>query len=492
MEHKKLICLALVFVFTFSVFAVIHFTNAATGPIISIVPTGDPGANSTTIISTVAIGQTFSVDVRVDDYAGVNIGGTNNGVSEASYIITWNPAVLEYVSYSDGTWLPSQSNAGDLQNNVANGQITFGQIAFGSSSFLTADSASGSVSATITFQVVSNSVGTTIGLEQQGANVPFLGAPETVGGLTSNHGVPNVTAVNAQYGTVSSPTPTPTSTPTPTPTVNVTSSANPGMVYQNILCTASVSGTNPTGSIFWSTSSNTGTFSSDQTVLINGATSTNYIDSSMNTVVITAIYSGDSNNAQSVGSTSLTITHGIVSSVTVSPATGSLTAGTSKEFFSKATDAYGNSWDVTSSSIWNASAGGGGSWSGNTYTADKAGNWVVNASYDGVHGTAQITVTHGAPSAIIVSPEAASVNQQQSVSFNATATDLYGNNWDVTSLVQWEVSSSADGSWRGNVYNSTNMGNWVVTASYDGLHATAQLGVYYPIDFDFAGTVNFN
>ena len=234
---------------------------------------------------------------------------------------------------SDGTWLPSQSNAGDLQNNVANGQITFGQIAFGSSSFLTADSASGSVSATITFQVVSNSVGTTIGLEQQGANVPFLGAPETVGGLTSNHGVPNVTAVNAQYGTVSSPTPTPTSTPTPTPTVNVTSSANPGMVYQNILCTASVSGTNPTGSIFWSTSSNTGTFSSDQTVLINGATSTNYIDSSMNTVVITAIYSGDSNNAQSVGSTSLTITHGIVSSVTVSPATGSLTAGTSKEFF---------------------------------------------------------------------------------------------------------------------------------------------------------------
>lgn len=35
------------------------------------------------------------------------------------------------------------------------------------------------------------------------------------------------------------------------------------------------------------------------------------------------------------------------------------------------------------------------------------------------------------------------------------------------------------------------MGNWTVTASYDGVQGSAQLVVYYPIDFYCSGTVNF-
>ncbi len=63
---------------------------------------------------------------------------------------------LHTYPYSEVNWLPSQSNAGDLQNQVASGKITFGQIAFSTSNpFAVASSATGSVSATITFQVVS-------------------------------------------------------------------------------------------------------------------------------------------------------------------------------------------------------------------------------------------------------------------------------------------------------------------------------------------------
>ena len=251
-----------------------HFINAATDPILSIVPTGDPGATSITMLSTQTVGTTFSVDVRIDDYSTVNIGGTNNGINGASYVVTWDPTVLAYQSYTDGAWLPSQSNTGDLSNKVANGQLTIGQIAFGSSSFITADSASGSVSATIIFQVLSNSVGTTIGLEQQGANVPYLIAPETVGGLTSGHAVSDVTAVNAQYGTVASPTPSPTGTPiptsspTPTPTPTPTSSPTPTP-------TSSPTPSGQTqGPIAIITNQNGTTYQTGEPILLDGGTST--------------------------------------------------------------------------------------------------------------------------------------------------------------------------------------------------------------------------
>ena len=86
----------------------------------------------------------------------LNIGGTNNGISGASYIVNWNPAVLTFESYTDGAYLPDQSNAGDLSGNTASGQLTIGQIAFNTGNAMaTADNAAGSVSATIVFQVAS-------------------------------------------------------------------------------------------------------------------------------------------------------------------------------------------------------------------------------------------------------------------------------------------------------------------------------------------------
>jgi hypothetical protein len=202
MKHKSIICLCLAFLVVFSVFSVTtHFINAASAPILSIVPTGDSGAaaGSTAIIPAQAVGSTFSVDVRVDNYASVNIGGTNNGVSGASYMVTWNSTVLKYVSYQDGSWLPDQSNTGDLTTNVTIGQLLIGQIAFNTANAMaTADSASGSVSATIKFQVLSTG-STLIALEPQ-PGVAYLLAPETAAdGLTSGHAVSGTQTANAQF-----------------------------------------------------------------------------------------------------------------------------------------------------------------------------------------------------------------------------------------------------------------------------------------------------
>src|SRR5208283_3631725 len=152
MKHKRFICLALVFIGAFSVFAVMHFINAQTAPILSIVPTGDSGATSITDIPVQAVGATFSVDVRLDDYAAVTEGGPSPGVNACTYMVTWNPAVLSFTTKTDGKWIPNQSSI-DITSDTGSGELIVNQIDL--SSYATADSSSGSVTATVEFTVLS-------------------------------------------------------------------------------------------------------------------------------------------------------------------------------------------------------------------------------------------------------------------------------------------------------------------------------------------------
>lgn len=85
-------------------------------------------------------------------------------------------------------------------------------------------------------------------------------------------------------------------------------SQNTVLIDNLVTCTATVSGSNPTGTITWSSSSSTGRFSSTLTSLTSGTSSTKYSDTSSGTETITATYSGDSNNAPSSGSITLTLT----------------------------------------------------------------------------------------------------------------------------------------------------------------------------------------
>ncbi len=95
-----------------------------------------------------------------------------------------------------------------------------------------------------------------------------------------------------------------------TPTQSSTSvlcSPNPVSVSSSATCTATVSGSSPTGTVIWSTSSSTGTFSQNVCTLSSGRCSTTYTDSSPGTVTITASYSGDSSNGPSSGGVALTV-----------------------------------------------------------------------------------------------------------------------------------------------------------------------------------------
>jgi parallel beta-helix repeat protein len=77
-----------------------------------------------------------------------------------------------------------------------------------------------------------------------------------------------------------------------------------------VTCTATVSGSNPTGTVTWSTSSIGGSFSQSVCTLSSGTCSTTYFDNFTGSVTIAAYYSGDPNNPPSSGSTTLTVTSG--------------------------------------------------------------------------------------------------------------------------------------------------------------------------------------
>jgi hypothetical protein len=94
--------------------------------------------------------------------------------------------------------------------------------------------------------------------------------------------------------------------------VVVSCSSNLVSIGQPVTCTATVTGSNPTGTITWSTSSSTGNFSQPVCTLSNGTCSTTYVDSDPGSVTIAACYSGDSNNAPNSGSATLTVTSGPV------------------------------------------------------------------------------------------------------------------------------------------------------------------------------------
>jgi peptide/nickel transport system substrate-binding protein len=72
-------------------------------------------------------------------------------------------------------------------------------------------------------------------------------------------------------------------------------------------CTATVSGTNVTGYVVWSTSSVTGSFTSSNCTLLNGMCSTTYSDNRTGYETITANYGGDILNAPSSGSMAITV-----------------------------------------------------------------------------------------------------------------------------------------------------------------------------------------
>ncbi len=225
-----------------------------------------------------------------------------------------------------------------------------------------------------------------------------------------------------------------------------------------------------TGLVAWSINTASGTFTANS-VLVTGAGGWTVTATDPDSVY---------------GTASLTVTPAGLDQFVFSTV-GTQTAG-SFSITITAEDQYGNtatSYTGTPSlsdlsgtiSPTSTSAFVGGVWTGSV-TVTLAGSDFINATDGAITETSNtFTVTHASAVSIAVSPATDSITAGNPEIYTSTATDAYGNTWDVTSLTTWSISSGAGGSWSNNVYTSATAGPWTVTGTYETMTATAQLTV---------------
>jgi hypothetical protein len=191
--------------------------------------------------------------------------------------------------------------------------------------------------------------------------------------------------------------------------------------------------------------------------------------------------------------TSITVVHGTISSITISPKTPTINAGSSLTFTATAYDEYGNPWDVSNLAIWIIDSGAQGSWTNSVYTSAKAGTWKVTGIYNNLMDNTFLTVNHGTITSITISPASATIYAGSTQSYTSAASDAYGNTWNATSATTWQISAGAGGKWTGNTYTSDNPGTWTVNGTSGGVSGTAKLIVnaYLPADLLHNGHVNY-
>jgi trimeric autotransporter adhesin len=191
------------------------------------------------------------------------------------------------------------------------------------------------------------------------------------------------------------------------------------------------------------------------------------------------------------GECSLTVNHGQANHLEIAPKSQAIQAGISQTFTATAYDTFGNNWAVSDQTIWRINQEAKGRWVGNSYTSSTAGTWFVEADFAGLMDSALLTVEHGPTYHIVINPESAFITAGDSQAYTALAIDLQNNQWEITDIITWLISVGAGGDWSQNIYTSQNSGNWTVTGQSEQQSDNASLTVYYRIDFNHDGTVDY-
>ncbi|MEM3433259.1 MAG: Ig-like domain-containing protein, partial [Candidatus Methanomethyliaceae archaeon] len=173
----------------------------------------------------------------------------------------------------------------------------------------------------------------------------------------------------------------------------------------------------------------------------------------------------------------LVVGHGSLDHVALSPKTATIPAGSSQSYTLTAYDPYGNSWDVTSSATFTITPSAGGSWSGNTYTSEKAGTWTVTGSYGGKSDTGTLVVLPMVISSVSITPSLLSLHlpEQTSGTFTVIVLDAYTN--PVPGATVSLETTFGQLSSQTVVTGSTGTATFAITSTTSGTaHITARVG----------------
>ena len=170
-----------------------------------------------------------------------------------------------------------------------------------------------------------------------------------------------------------------------------------------------------------------------------------------------------------------------LTSISVSPATGSMAAGATQQFTATATYSDGSTANVTSTATWtSATVGVATINTSGLATAVAAGSSMVTASLSGVSGTAMLTVTAATKTitSIAVTPASPSIVAGATQQFTATATYSDNSTANVTSTATWTSSNKAAATIStAGLATAVAAGSSTITATLSGVSGTAMLTV---------------
>ncbi len=134
----------------------------------------------------------------------------------------------------------------------------------------------------------------------------------------------------------------------------------------------------------------------------------------------------------------------VLTTITVSPASASVTTGGTQQFTATGLDQFGQPLSPQPTFSWTASGGGTISSSGLFTAGSSAGGpFTVTASSGSVNGTASVTVTSAPPDfTISVSPTSQSVRRGNTATYTVTITRLNGFTGSVTLTLSGQPSGS--------------------------------------------------
>ena len=143
------------------------------------------------------------------------------------------------------------------------------------------------------------------------------------------------------------------------------------------------------------------------------------------------------------GSTSVTVTPAVISSIAVTPGSVTIPAGTTQQFTAMATFTDSSIQDVSSLATWSSSSGSVATVSSSGLAAAvSVGSSTMTATMGSISGTGALTVGPAVLQSITLSPQNATMGKGTTLQFTATGNYSDSSTQDLTSLVTWTSSDS--------------------------------------------------
>src|SRR6202030_1363263 len=178
------------------------------------------------------------------------------------------------------------------------------------------------------------------------------------------------------------------------------------------------------------------------------------------------------------GSTTLTVTAAVLSSIAVTPPNPSISDGTSQQFTAMGTYSDGSTQNLTNSVTWLSSNASVAKINSMGFASGVGiGGSSIQAALGLGAGSTTLTVTAAALSSIVVSPSNPSISDGTTQQFTASGSYTDGSTQNVTNLVTWGSSNPADSISASGLAAANGVGASIIQAALNGVNGSTTLTV---------------